>query len=362
MVDIQQLRSLMMNRKLIIQRLFVLLLSFFSTVSYGQKIFSVKTNPRVEALSIFFTLATADTLDTKPTPSIYYREVKAYFKPYHEHPSLNWYRKLQNWDGPDLASLGLFLSANYPFTLQIKPAANYVRNSSIDTFLVRFNSFYKDCQVRKFINKHEGEYRRINQKAELYIEKSGILDNVASFYNSKQRGEYIIYTDFLCNHGSNAITITNKKFEGKIIAKVGYIEDKSKKLTDDSAVVFEPALNVVAHECSHIYLKNFIVRYHDRLFKIRDHFLIAANGKKIAEKQWENEIDELLVRACMAQILAQKFGKESGEIEIQNQSKHFKWAKDLYLFMDNYIGNRSQYKSIEDFYPELISFFETHTS
>ncbi|RZK63458.1 MAG: hypothetical protein EOO92_28770, partial [Pedobacter sp.] len=64
-------------------RIFLTLtLSLISTLSYGQKIFSVKTDNRVEALSIFFTLATADTLNTKPTPSTYYRDVKAYFERY----------------------------------------------------------------------------------------------------------------------------------------------------------------------------------------------------------------------------------------------------------------------------------------
>ncbi|MFW0717574.1 DUF4932 domain-containing protein [Pedobacter sp. N23S346] len=351
-----------MSRKLFLHFLLVLTLTLLQTASYGQKIFSIQTDPRVEALSIFFTLATADTLDTKPTPSTYYRDVLTYFKPYNNHPSLNWYRKLKNWDGPDMASLGLFLSNKHPFKLEIKPEVNYIRNAPLDTFLFRFNTFYKDCQVARFINQHRKAYERINKNGELYIGKSGILNSVDSFYRSKQNGEYVIYTDILCNHGSNAVSSKDKRFAGKIIAKAGYIEDKSKKLTNDSPVVFEPALNVVAHECSHIYLKNFVNNYHDRLFKIRNNFLTTAKGKKLADEQWENEVDELLVRTCVAKILAQKFGNKSGEEEISNQAKHFKWANDLYLFMDKYIQHGDQYRNIEDFYPELISFLETKTS
>jgi len=348
-----------MTIKSLLKCILVLIITIQTKGSYGQKIFSIKTDPRIEALSIFYTLATADTLDTKPTPSTYYRDVKAYFKKYNDHPSLNWYRKLKNWDGPDMASLGLFLSEEHPFKLLSKPEVNYVRNAPLDTFLFRFNNFYKDCQVSNFIKKHRLEYNRINKKGELYIQKSKILNNVDSFYRTKRIGEYVIYTDILCNHGSNAISSNEKEFAGKIMAKAGYIEDKTKKLTNDSSVNFEPALNVVAHECSHIYLKNFINNYHDRLFKIKDNFLTTAKGKKLPDEQWKNEVDELLVRTCVAKILAQKFGKESGEAEISNQAKHFKWANDLYLFMDNYT---SRYKSIEDFYPELISFLETKTS
>ena len=351
-----------MIRKFHLQCFLVLMITIQASVSYGQKIFSVQTDTRVEALSIFYTLATADTLETKPTPSTYYRDVKAYFRKYNDHPSLNWYRKLENWDGPDMASLGLFLSEKHPFKLVGKPEVNYIRSASLDTFLTRFNIFYKNCRVARFIKQHQPEYNRINEKAELYIGKSGILDAVDTFYRSNLNGEYLIYTDILCNHGSNAVSTKDKRFAGKIITKAGYIEDKSKKLTDDSPVNFEPALNVVAHECSHIYLKNFVNKYHDRLSKIKNNFLTTAKGKKLAEEQWENEIDELLVRTCVAKILAQKFGKESGEAEIANQAKHFKWANDLYLFMDKYTDHSDRYKSIEDFYPELVSFLENKTN
>jgi hypothetical protein len=336
-----------------------IILILFTHLSFGQKIFSIQTDSRIEALSIFYTLATADTLDTKPTPSTYYRDVKTYFERYKDHPSLNWYRKLNNWDGPNMASLGLFLSQSYPFKLQIQPDVNYIRNSPIDTFLNHFNTFYKDAQVAKFITNKQKEYQKTNRNAESYIMKSGILNDVISFYKSTQSGKFIIYPDVLCNHGSNAIASNNEKFTGMIISKVGYIEDKTKNLTDNDKVDFKPAVNVVAHESSHIYLNQFVKQYHDRLFKIKDKFLILTNGKKLADDQWENEVDELLVRAFVAKILAQKFGKETGDLEISNQAKHFKWANELYLPLDKYTQNRDQYKSIEDFYPEMMLLFES---
>ncbi len=347
-----------MIRKLLLQSCRILSILLFTSVCYGQKKISIKTDPRVEALSIFFTLATADTLDTKPTPSVYYQEVKAYFKPYNDHPSLNWYRKLANWDGPDMASLGLFLSETYPFKLERKPEIDYVRNSEMDTFICRFNAFYKDCRVAKFLTKQHSQYEKIDKRAERYLEKNGILHTVDSFYKSKQKLEYLIYTDFLCNHGSNAIKSGDEKFAGKFIIKAGYIEDKAKQLNMSSPVNFEPAPNVIAHECSHIYLKNFLKNYHDRLFAIRTIFLTTATGKALADKQWENEVDELLVRVCVAKILAQRYGKESGDIEIANQAKHFKLATALYSFMDTYTQNTSRYHMIEEFYPELILFLE----
>ena len=79
-----------MAGKSILQYFLVLTIALTATASRGQKIFSIQTDQRVEALSIFFTLATADTLDTKPACSTYYRDVLANFKPYCGHSSLNW--------------------------------------------------------------------------------------------------------------------------------------------------------------------------------------------------------------------------------------------------------------------------------
>ncbi|WP_316830828.1 DUF4932 domain-containing protein [Pedobacter aquatilis] len=327
--------------------------------SFGQKLFSVKIDPRVEAASIFFTLATVDTVDVKPTPSTYFKAVKDFFKVYNHHPSLNWYRKLDTWDGPDMASIGLFLTDKYPFKLKVKPDVNYIRSAPIDTFLLYFNRFYKECKVADFLSKHHNEYHSICTHGEKVIGDSKILDYVKTFFTSKQNGEFIIYADVLNNHGSNAIISENEGFEGKIISKAGYINDASKKLSENSPVIFEPALNVVAHECSHIYLNNFTKLYFDRLVKIKNHFLTLSSGKVLNELQWENEMNELLVRVAVAKILEDKFDQETATKEINNQSIHFKWAKDLYSFFNNYTSNRKKYKSIEDFYPEIITFLET---
>lgn len=67
--------------------LFTFFIVLFHTLQ-AQNNLAVKIDDRMEALSIFYTLATADTLDVKPAPSIYYKDVKTYFEPYKNHASL----------------------------------------------------------------------------------------------------------------------------------------------------------------------------------------------------------------------------------------------------------------------------------
>jgi hypothetical protein len=107
------------------------LLSF--NQSFCQKNITVKIDNRIEAITIFYTLATRDTLDVKPTPSKYYKDFNVYFEKYKNHKSLNWYRNLENWDAYDLSSIGLYLSKKYPFKLEI-PYNGTQLKSSISIF------------------------------------------------------------------------------------------------------------------------------------------------------------------------------------------------------------------------------------
>ncbi len=75
---------------------FSLTLSLIFYISFvtGKPNFSVKVDHRMEAISILYALATLDTLDTKPTPSTYYKDFKENFSKCKNHPSIRWYRNL----------------------------------------------------------------------------------------------------------------------------------------------------------------------------------------------------------------------------------------------------------------------------
>ncbi|MCG2432217.1 DUF4932 domain-containing protein [Aequorivita xiaoshiensis] len=345
-----------MKLKFILTGIFI---TFLSTLK-AQENLDVKVDHRMEALSIFYTLATVDTMDIKPTPSNYYKDFKTYFEPYKNHKALNWYRNLESWDGYDIASLGLFLSEDYPFEIKIKPEVNYIRSTSKDTFLYHFNEFYKDCKVKKFIKKHKKLYKSVCETAKDSVKKSGILNEIQSFYGKSAEGKFVIYIDLLNNMGNNAIPSNNVNFKDNRMFRLAYLNDEDKNHTDESPVIFIPYLNVVTHEISHLFVQDFLQNYKNDLSKIKTLFLTTSKGEKLDESKWENELDELIVRVCTARILEQKFGKEEGLKEIENQSQHFKLAIPLYDFFENYILNRDKYKSIADFYPKIMEYLKTY--
>ncbi|WP_339918096.1 DUF4932 domain-containing protein [Yeosuana marina] len=339
--------------------LFALFITLFNTLR-AQDNLNVKVDHRMEALSIFYTLATVDTMDIKPTPSNYYKDFKTFFERYKNHKSLNWYRNLNQWDGYDIASLGVFLSNKYPFEIEIKLEKNYIISSSKDTFLYHFNKFYKDCKVKKFIRKHKKMYASVCERAKNSIEESGILKEIQTFYGKSTDSKFVIYLDLLNNMGNNAISSNDIKFKGNRMFRLAYLNDESKNLTDESPIVFTPYLNVVTHEISHLYVQDFLQVNVKGLSEIKNLFLTASKGEKLDKSQWKNELDELIVRVCTAKILEQKFGKEEGLKEIDNQSRYYRLAKPLYGFFETYSLNRNNYKTIKDFYPKILEYLKNY--
>ncbi|MCY0970744.1 DUF4932 domain-containing protein [Chryseobacterium wangxinyae] len=208
--------------------------------SFSQKNVSVKIDNRIEAVTIFYTLATRDTLERKPTPSIYYKDFNNYFEKYKNHKSLNWYRNLDTWDGYDLSIIGLFLSNEYPFKIEIPYTGTQLRSSNMTIFLAKFNEFYKDCEVENFIKTHKKEYAKITAFAKKSIIESDVLNDVKKFYNKPSNGEILIFADILNNLGNNAIEINDKQFSDKKIFKLAYLQDENIIQTNESEVKFIP--------------------------------------------------------------------------------------------------------------------------
>ncbi|WP_369073967.1 DUF4932 domain-containing protein [Hymenobacter sediminis] len=77
---------------------------------------------------------------------------------------------------------------------------------------------------------------------------------------------------------------------------------------------------------------------------------------------WQNEVDELLVRTCVAHILAVQHGAARGQEEITAQATHYRQAPELYALLNQYTAHRKRYPSLEAFYPEIIAFLEKKAS
>lgn len=337
------------------KNLFLVLSIFLSNLSFAQV--EVKVDNRIEAVSIFYAMAIGrDSLDIKPTPSIYLKEFDEYFKPYKNHKSLNWYRNLEKWDAADVSTIGLYLTEAYPFKLKIPYEGHYLQSSKIEDFINHLNSFYKDCNVSKFIKKHQKLYKETALFALDTINKSDVLKETKKFFKTETNDKFIIYIDLLNNHTSNSIEI--KEYKNCRQFKLAYLSSENPNSANEESIKFVPAFNVVTHECSHLFVSDFISSNYNRLHKIKNKFLTKPNGKVLSENRWQDELEEMLVRVCVAKILGKKYGIEREQHEIENQSKGYLHFKDIHKFITGKIEQNPSYNSFKDFYPELVLFLE----
>jgi len=337
------------------KNLFLLLFVFLSNLTFAQV--EVKVDNRIEAVSIFYAMAIGrDSLDIKPTPSIYLKDFDAYFKPYKNHKSLNWYRNLEKWVAPDVSTLGLYLTENYPFKLKIPYTEHYLQSSKVEDYITHLNSFYKDCKVSKFINGHQKLYKKTSLFVLDTIIKSDVLKETQKFFKTETNDKFIIYIDLLNNHTSNSIEI--KEYKNCRQFKLAYLSSENSNSANEESIKFVPAFNVVIHECSHLFVSDFISSNYNRLYNIKNKFLIKTNGKILTESRWQDELDEMLVRVCVAKILGNKYGSESEQSEIENQSRGYLHFKGLHQFITEKIEKNPNYNSFKDFYPDLVLFLE----
>jgi hypothetical protein len=321
---------------------------------------AAKIDNRLEAISIFYILSITDTVDVKPVPSIYYRDVKRYFREFENHPAIRWYRNLDRWDGYSVASYGTFLSCHVPFRLRYPAENDYIRSSAPDRFLDSVNSFCRDFRYESFYRAHQPFYKKVTQAIKDSVEQSHIIEDTWRFFGSNDLRSLTVYIDLLNNHGNNAIVSQNPVFKDQCRIQLAYLDIDSLQRTDASEIHFTVHENIVAHEASHVYLKGFMETYKSQLDSLKEIFLETPDLKKLKEEEWENEMDELLVRVCVAHILGVKYGEAAGEKEINVQSSNYKLARPLHEFVKDFLSHRDRYPTFRQYYPKLIEFLRQY--
>jgi hypothetical protein len=86
---------------------------------------------------------------------------------------------------------------------------------------------------------------------------------------------------------------------------------------------------------------------------------VATEMQAQAYGEWHTMLRESLVRASVVRYRAANEGREAAKAEIAEQrSRHFRWTGDLAALLEaEYEGDRSKYRTLEDFVPRLVEFF-----
>lgn len=276
---------------------------------------------RTEFFRTIFNLAAADQIDEKmqPCETLYYKEIKEYFKPYLDHPLLTY---LLNNDNVriDFSALALMYKnfESFEFDIFYFKDLNHLGLSEKDLNELRplLQDFYQRTNFKKFFLEHQDYYKNAITKLQAEAEKEQLFEQIESFYQSNRKGlRFIVFVELTNNANNKALSFyehNNPDIRALVLTNLC---DNIQNPTDKNTILTldNDKRNILCHEISHIFTTNLLERYIGKLSDFKS-ICKDCNDEKI-----KDFIDHQIVYPLQA-ILVKKLNNDlSGEVYFETK-------------------------------------------
>ena len=298
----------------------------------------------------------------------YIKDMDSYFKDNTDHPAVKYMKELRNKYGISfdaVMSMAVHLDNQNGSLSLIEEDSSTLekrwKNVDKAEFLSYLNSFYKDTRFHEFFKAHEDLYEKGIKAYQDHVINYLDLDWYSDFYGNEPQETFSVIIGF-CNGGGNYGV--NRQIKGnkkEVFAIVGYYVDK-----EDTPMYNKEYLPTLIHEFNHSFINHFLDenRYpdHVRLLEPAATDLYRSSQwsmSKQAYGNWKTMINESLVRAA---VICYMLDKEYKPEEIKNElseqmQRNFRWMPELVRLLRVYEKKQNRYKTFEDYYPHVVSFF-----
>lgn len=349
------------------KRIFILLLTIIALQkTFGQTLIP-QVDKRVEIMSIVFRLA-GNREYNEDEASKYVSHIQSHFDQFQSDSLISFAKFLHeeygvSYDAVMSMAVNLKLSEK-TFTLKkdwIKSLDKRWRNESATHFVYLLNAFYIKSKAEQFFEDEKPYYNKIlstfnevlsNFNQSWYYQYYGL--------NPKEKFNIIIGCS---NGGGNYGASTNSPKEGKQI----YAIMGSWSFDKEGNPIFkeDDYLPTLIHEFNHSFINPLLDKYKtNKTLKTSATKLLDTMKTEMANqacKDWQTLVNESLVRASVVwYLMANDSTNQQAKEEITTQiNVGFLWMKDLVSLLGLYEKNRARYKTFNDFYPEIIKFFQS---
>lgn len=314
----------------------------------AEKNIEVKVHKNIELIRIVWTQAFSKKLpkDSRPSPSIYYDDVKDYFKKYKKHSAIKLMKKHWIYDY-SFPKIGALLNSNYEIKEKEELHSWYERYGEevIDEFLVELKSFAEISNYNEFYQSQEKNYKLMVEDFERSINSSSWLSDVCGLFDCGDLKKVQIYFEPLNNCGNYEMGRV-KKIEGLVEIGIAYFTDNPKELSkvppSPVKLEFEEWLRrVFYHELCHYFTSSNTEDKLELFTKDYSLFFKDKTGKEFAV--WKNQIDESIVRSYVAYLYKKSVNVEEGIKEITNQGINYPQVKTIYELIEDKGGKTGFY-------------------
>lgn len=329
-----------------------------------------QVNENVELMSILSRMAGFPEYNMDMAGQ-YIKDMDNYFKDNTDHPAVQYMKVLRNKYGISfdaVMSMAIHLdNRNGTLSLveeDIPTLEKRWKSVDKDEFLSYLNSFYKDTDFNEFFKAHKDLYNRGLKSYQDNVLKHFDIDWYADFYGNEPQENFSVIIGF-CNGGGNYGV--NRQLTGKgkeVFAIVGYYVDK-----EDTPMYNKEYLPTLIHEFNHSFINHYLDenQYPDFVKELEpaatDLFMSSRwSMAKQAYGNWKTVINESLVRAA---VICYMLDKEYKPEEIRNElveqvQRNFRWMPELVSLLRKYEKEQSKYGNFENFYPNVIDFFNDY--
>ncbi len=359
---------------------FLIVVSLFAiaTTANAQSITKPRVDERMELMSTVFRLAEASEFSQKTNP-LYLQKLEKWFAPYKKHKVVEYTKLLRNDYGvaydavPKLAVMLKINKGKVSLDKEILLENLDYRwhRDSLPKYIEYLNDFYKKSKFQKFFESNSSYYQEVANRFQ-----TNVLDKMNFQWFSSFFGEnYLKNTEFRVvisvlsqygNYGARAKYYDGKQYFYSINAIGG-------RYDEDNLPIFNQYLGgVVAHEFCHSFCNPLIDKYYEELKEQAEKFYNPYEKLMIKQSYGSPLIYlyEIFVRACEThfsvdqtteedykkhQTTAEEYKEHIWWKSMQYEKNNgFLWIDSLYSALDEYKNNRTKYKNIGEFMPEIV--------
>lgn len=324
----------------------------------------VAVDPRVELMSIIFRLAGNPEYCSGKVDS-YTSDVEKHFGQFPTHPAVKLAQKMReehsvSYDACMSMAVHLTDTEECEERVPFDPwPENLDRRWTLDNareFLAATRQFVKDTSFNEFITTHHSLYETTQLRMTDCLEKNAHMEWFDEYFGARPEANFTVALGLLNgpgNYGVRCRTADGKE-ELYCILGVWMTDDKGLPVFDRSVI------ETVVHEFCHSYVNPLTAKYKTEIEKYTKLYdPIADRMRSQAYPAWEICVNEHIVRALTTRYSYLKVSKEAGDASLKYQRQRgFFYVPALCESLKYCENNRDKYKTLAEFYPELIKVFE----
>ncbi|QGY46856.1 DUF4932 domain-containing protein [Maribellus comscasis] len=336
-----------------------LFISCETEVKNIEKKINIKVDERIELLSIVQHFTTWAAYGHNRYDLYYQSEVEEYFKPYSDHQAVKLCQELYDFGFSfDAPPTFVLYHSELPGFEQSTPYTEYLISRAgselkLKEFANSLQNFAIKSNFEKFYNSQTDFYKRVVDSIKQTIPDENYIRTLENYYGDKKES-YTIIADPLFQRGGYGPQIQSD--DGELVYSIlGAKNSINGFPVFGDKNIFE---HIMLHEFSHSFVNPVTERYLKAVNNSENLFEPIENKmRKMAYPEWSICVNEHLVRVNVARMLA-KLKHNKSDILKQEFNRGFIYIYDLDSLMEGYESSRNIFKKYEDFYPEIINYFD----